>query len=225
MPGRVYTTNVRAPAHCPPWVVRRELFSRALLHSLLAAGALTIGERGFGAGTLALAQSNDRLAAQYDSYARTYDALDGGTAADSLGLNELRARAIGACEGRVLEVGVGTGLNLPFYDSTRCKQLTAVDLSVGMLREAERTAAALNTLPPISFETMDAARLSFADGAFDSVVDTFSLCVMLEPEAALAQMRRVCAGSAAATARSPTDGQARKKPAPPWRLLSPHCVV
>jgi len=88
---------------------------------------------------------------------------------------------------------VGTGLNLQYYDRTRVQTLTAVDLSEGMLREAERASAQLSAMPQVRFAQMDAAQLSFADSSFDAVVDTFSLCVMLEPEAALREMRRVCA--------------------------------
>ena len=56
--------------------------------------------------------------------------------ADALGLAQLRAEATSLCAGRVLEVGVGTGLNLPLYDSRRCNKITAVDLSEGMLAQA-----------------------------------------------------------------------------------------
>jgi len=136
---------------------------------------------------------NQRLAELYDRYAPGYNALDGGKAADELGLNALRAKAIGSCRGRVLEVGVGTGLNLPYYEPSRCISLTAVDLSAGMLREAEKAAGALRSPLPLRLIRMDAASLDFADGSFDSVVDTFSLCVMAQPEAAIREMRRVCA--------------------------------
>src|SRR6056297_2404256 len=60
----------------------------------------------------------------YDGYAASYDSLDGGTAAKALGLPQLRAEAVRRCEGRVLEVGCGTGLNLPFFDGRRVEQLT-----------------------------------------------------------------------------------------------------
>ena len=130
--------------------------------------------------------------ALYDGAAGRYDKLDGGPLADALGLQRLRAAAVGRCRGRVLEVGVGTGLNLPMYNSDACSSLTAVDLSPGMLKEAELAAAALACRVPVELRVMDAESLAFEDGTFDSVIDTFSLCVYERPDRALAEMRRVC---------------------------------
>ena len=127
----------------------------------------------------------------YDAFAARYDALDGGGAAQALGIPELRSLALGRAAGPVLQVGVGTGLNLPFYDSTRCPTVVAVDLSAGMLREAEATRKRLS-LDHISLRQMDVGELGFPDGSFDTVVDTFSLCVFPNPERALAEMARVC---------------------------------
>lgn len=169
---------------------RRSAIARPLLHALVAAAGALTGPRDGGRG---LAVSSEELAAQYDRYASSYEALDGGVAADALGLSSLRAKAIARSVGNVLEVGVGTGLNLPLYESTRVQKLTAIDLSPGMLREAAAAVERLPSAPPVAFASMDAASLSYADGVFDTVVDTFSLCVMLEPELALAEMRRVCA--------------------------------
>ena len=133
-----------------------------------------------------------QLVRLYDEAASQYDALDGGPLASALGLQRLRTEATGLCQGRVLEVGVGTGLNLPLYDGKKCESLTAIDLSPGMLREAEPIAAALSPSVPVNLQLMNAEELRFADGSFDSVIDTFSLCVYARPERALAEMRRVC---------------------------------
>ena len=77
----------------------------------------------------------------YDGYAASYDDLDGGAfAADTLGLDATRRALLAKARGDVLELGVGTGLNLPGYDATRVTSLTAVDISRGMLEKAEARA-------------------------------------------------------------------------------------
>ena len=97
----------------------------------------------------------------------------------------------------MLELGVGTGLNLPGYDATRVASLTAVDISRGMLEKAEARARTqglfvdANGKSAATFAVADAERLPFPDASFDCVVDTFSLCVFADPEAALREVRRV----------------------------------
>ena len=107
-------------------------------------------------------------ASDYDAYASSYDVLDGSAIADVLGLAQLRAQGVGLCSGRVLECGVGTGLNLPFYDPLRCESVTAIDLSAGMLQEAQAPAAELRARGlPVELRKMDVENLDFADGGFD----------------------------------------------------------
>jgi len=80
---------------------------------------------------------------------------------------------------RVLEVGVGTGKNLPCYP--RGVQMTAVDLSEGMLAQARRRVQELDT--QVDLALMDAQRLAFPDAAFDAAVATFVFCSV--PDAVL----------------------------------------
>jgi SAM-dependent methyltransferase len=129
----------------------------------------------------------------YDGYAASYDDLDGGAfAADTLGLDATRRALLAKARGDVLELGVGTGLNLPGYDATRVASLTAVDISQGMLEKAEARARTQGLFvdargkSAVTFAVADAERLPFPDASFDCVVDTFSLCVFADPEAALA---------------------------------------
>ncbi len=90
--------------------------------------------------------------------------------------------------GRVLEVGVGTGKNLPYYDYSRI-QLTGVDLSEGMLRKA--SALAVRRDFPADLRQMDAEHLDFPDGTFDSVVHMFVLCSVPHPTEVLQEIARV----------------------------------
>ena len=164
--------------------------------------------------------SSEDISRAYDGYAATYDDLDGGAfAADTLGLDATRRDLLARASGDVLELGVGTGLNLPGYDTAKLASLTAVDISGGMLALARQRAETLNLRvipddasgddastspspsqspspspspgPPARFMLADAESLPFPDASFDCVVDTFSLCVIEHPEAALREVRRV----------------------------------
>ena len=119
----------------------------------------------------------------YDSYADNYDALDGGKASSVLGIEEARSSTFSLAKGDVLEIGVGTGLNLGLYDPTRIKSLTLLDVSTGMLEQAQKRVASLPSLKeiPVKFVKADATSELvdiFGLDTFDTVVDSFSLCTM-----------------------------------------------
>jgi len=90
-------------------------------------------------------------------------------------------------EGDVLEVGVGSGLNLEHYPPG--VRLTGIDLSPAMLALARRRAADLSLAADL--READAQALPFADATFDTVVCTLSLCAIPDEVAAVAQMCRV----------------------------------
>ncbi len=90
--------------------------------------------------------------------------------------------------GAVLEVAMGTGVNLPYYPS-ECR-ITGLDLVPEMLALAERRAHALNR--PLQVLIDDATNIPAPDGAFDTVVTTLAACTFPEPVAALREMARVC---------------------------------
>ena len=119
----------------------------------------------------------------YDTYAATYDELDGGKAADILGLDQARTALFRQARGSVLEIGVGTGLNLEKYDPSKLESLTLVDVSQGMLGEANKRVESIPGLQniPIKFIQADATSelvQRFGNNSFDTVVDSFSFCVM-----------------------------------------------
>jgi phosphatidylethanolamine/phosphatidyl-N-methylethanolamine N-methyltransferase len=88
----------------------------------------------------------------------------------------------------VLEVGIGTGLNLPLYPAT-C-QLTGIDLSQEMLDKAVERVQTL-TMPNVILKVMDATSLSFGDNDFDKAVATYTISAVPDPIAVLREMRRV----------------------------------
>ncbi|EIE20565.1 UbiE/COQ5 methyltransferase [Coccomyxa subellipsoidea C-169] len=123
--------------------------------------------------------------------AASYDALDSGAAAEALGFPELRRELIEQAHGSVLELAVGTGLNLPVYNPSHVKALTALDLSAGMLQQARKRVKGLGDPLPVTFVQGDVAALPFESATFDCVIDTFSLCVFPDAAAALREAARV----------------------------------
>jgi methyltransferase OMS1, mitochondrial len=135
-----------------------------------------------------------KVSSAYDSFSSTYDIIDGGAVASVLGIDGLRAEAGRNVGGDVLEVAVGTGLQSQYYDWSKISSFTGVDASEGMLQEATRKIPSLAAPYPkvkISLRSMDAEKLTFDDDKFDTVVDTFSMCVIDDPLSAIKEMRRV----------------------------------
>jgi ubiquinone/menaquinone biosynthesis C-methylase UbiE len=103
-------------------------------------------------------------------------------------LDHYRQRTIETARGLVLEVGVGSGLNLRFYGRA-VDRVCGIDLSPELLHLAhERTADAV---VPVSLIRASAENIPFADAVFDTVVMTWTLCSIPNPTAALMEMRRV----------------------------------
>lgn len=116
---------------------------------------------------------------------RVYDVL--ARAGERKGLAEVRARLLGDLEGEILELGAGTGLNLPHY--RRATRIVAVEPSDSMasrLRERAATAPA-----PVEVVEARAEALPFPNASFDHVVCVLVLCSVRDVDAALAEARRV----------------------------------
>lgn len=88
----------------------------------------------------------------------------------------------------VLEVGIGTGLNLPLYPAS-CR-LTGIDLSGDMLDKAVERAQKL-AMPNVALKVMDATSMDFAENQFDKAVATYTISAVPDPVAVLREMRRV----------------------------------
>jgi len=133
------------------------------------------------------AVENDFVAGVYEKLASVYD-LAFGPALQPGRIRAVQRMNIQAGE-RVLEVGVGTGINLSLYPRT-C-QMTGIDFSSSMLEKA-RERAAWGGLRQLRLLQMDAADLKFADGSFDIVYAPYLISVVPDPVKVACEMRRVC---------------------------------
>jgi phosphatidylethanolamine/phosphatidyl-N-methylethanolamine N-methyltransferase len=133
------------------------------------------------------AVENDFVAGVYDKLAKFYDVTFGPT------LHPGRLRAIERMDiqpgERVLEVGVGTGINLSLYPK-HCS-VTGIDFSESML-EIARERAGRKDSRNVRLLQMDAADLKFADNAFDIVYAPYLISVVPDPVRVAHEMRRVC---------------------------------
>lgn len=125
------------------------------------------------------------LRAKWDEYAHRYDRDIG--LVEKIHFGGGREWVCSRAAGDVLEVAVGTGLNLPHYPAGI--RLTALDLSPGMLAKARARAAHLGL--DVTFVEGDAESLPFPDAAFDTVVCTLGLCGVPDDRAAIREMHRV----------------------------------
>ena len=139
------------------------------------------------------AAAKESLADVYDAQAATYDSsYDQSAIGRVVDFDGLRAGLMSKAKGDVLELGVGTGLNLPWYDPGRVRSVTGVDVSNGMLEIArERSQTLRLKREKVTLRVADAAALPFEDGSFDVVTDTFGLCVFQKPSFVLTEARRV----------------------------------
>jgi phosphatidylethanolamine/phosphatidyl-N-methylethanolamine N-methyltransferase len=122
----------------------------------------------------------------YGRWAPVYDLVFGAV------FEQGRRAAIAASErigGRILEVGVGTGISLPYYSDGN--RIFGIDLSEEMLRKARRRVAKRHLHHVERLAVMDAERLDFPDASFDVVVAQYVVNTVSHPEAALDEFARV----------------------------------
>lgn len=123
----------------------------------------------------------------YDSYSGIYDLLFKGV------MQPGRERAVSSLKPapghRILEVGVGTGLSLPYYP--KGSDITGIDISAAMLRHAEHRARDLG-MGRTRFLRMGAEKMDLPDASFHRVLASYVLSTVSDPEAVLRELWRVC---------------------------------
>lgn len=140
-----------------------------------------------------------------------------------------REKVIPLARGRVLEIGIGSGLNLPFYDAGRVTRLWGLDPSPEMRAMAAKAARQA----PFAVDLIDlpGEEIPLEDGSVDTVVVTYTLCTIDEPEPALRQMARVlrpggelvfCEHGAAP---DPAVRRWQERVHPLWRRLGGGCNI
>ncbi|MFB6518648.1 class I SAM-dependent methyltransferase [Streptomyces sp. NPDC056401] len=134
---------------------------------------------------MSVPRNDERLRRYWDAHARSYDRQMRFFERTLFG--ESRAWVCSQATGEVLEVAIGTGLNLPLYPPG--VHLTGIEWSPQMLALARRRADELGLVADL--REGDAQALPFADAAFDSVVCTLALCAIPDERRAIAEMSRV----------------------------------
>jgi ubiquinone/menaquinone biosynthesis C-methylase UbiE len=119
-------------------------------------------------------------------FAAGYDKFMAGT--EKAGLADRRKKLLGRTRGRVLEVGGGTGANLPFYGK-EVAEVAITEPEEPMARRLERKLGSSSV--PARVVRAPAEQLPFDDASFDFVVSTLVLCTVTDPARALAEIHRV----------------------------------
>jgi phosphatidylethanolamine/phosphatidyl-N-methylethanolamine N-methyltransferase len=130
--------------------------------------------------------TNANVEAAYARWAPMYDAVFTLTMTPG---RKAAAAAVNRLGGRVLDVGVGTGLELPMFDAN--VRLVGIDLSQPMLELARKRVAARNLTNVEDLRVMDAMNLQYDNGAFEVVVSPFVITTVPDPRRTLEEMARV----------------------------------
>lgn len=140
-----------------------------------------------------------------------------------------RAKVVPRATGDVLEIGIGSGLNLPFYDRSKVSRIIGLEPSAPMRERARATHAREAPALPLEFIDLPGEEIPLADHSVDTVLVTYTLCTIPEPERALAGMRRVLRPGGRLIfcehARAPDAGVARWQDRlnRPWRAIAGGC--
>ena len=100
-----------------------------------------------------------------------------------------RQKIVPEAEGEILEIGFGSGLNVPYYDRSKVRKIWALEPSAGMRRKAQ--AAVDETDMDIEFIDLPGEQIPLDDNSVDTILMTYTLCTITDTKTALEGMRRV----------------------------------
>ena len=126
------------------------------------------------------------LEKKFDRTSRLYDWID--WPFERFRYRKIRQRIWEGLSGKILDAGVGTGCNIPFYPMNSC--VVGVDLSQGMLTKAKKKACSLGKT--VDLKKASVYQLPFPDESFDFIVATFLCCVVDRPALAARELKRIC---------------------------------
>ena len=132
-----------------------------------------------------LNRKSDPTRKRYNRVAAVYDLME--KPIEMLFFRHWRRKLFSQVKGRVLEIGVGTGKNIPYYPKEL--RVTAVDISEKMLQSGQKRAVVAEKA--VQFALMDAQNLAFKDEIFDTIVATFVFCSVSDPVDGLKELKRV----------------------------------
>lgn len=133
-----------------------------------------------------LDKNSKKISQKYDRNANMYDIFE--APMDRMVLARWRSEIMQELQGKVLEVGVGTGKNIDYYPDGL--DITAIDFSEKMLEKAKERAAKLGK--KVNLMLMDAQEMAFEDNTFDTVFATCVFCTVPDPVKGLQEIKRVC---------------------------------
>lgn len=133
-----------------------------------------------------MSMDTDAVKSAYKRWAPVYDHTFGRVASEG---RKHAVEVINTRKGRVLEVGVGTGLSLPDY--ARHLEIVGVDLSPEMLEKAHERVATENLVNVTGLYEMDASDMDFPDESFDTVAAMFVMTVVPDPEKVMRELNRL----------------------------------
>ncbi len=145
-------------------------------------------------------------------------------------LKPQRQQTISLAQGRILEIGIGTGANLPFYTS-QAQEIIGIEPFMAMLKKAELMVKKAPANAVVKLAVGDAHQLEFADNSFDTVIMCLVLCTIPDPLQALKEAYRVLKPDGQLLflehVRAPSSWVARCQDAinPAWKHLACGCQL